>query len=93
METTAKETKTRVAVTRPGKKLATVAGYTEGVVAVHPTTVQCVDCLACFTSKSTLFAVSSAVFNPRSGYEGRRCSDCWKLAGWTHTASSGWSRS
>lgn len=71
--------------------LPDVEGWVHGIKSDSPWTVQCDDCLTCFSGEWLLGVAKSAVFNSREGAGIRLCASCWEKRGW-RDGFRGWER-
>lgn len=76
--------------TEHSQPLPDLDGKVHGIKSLDPWTVQCDDCLSCWSGDLPIIVAHSAVFNRRSGLQGLRlCGDCWNARGW-FDGYSGW---
>ena len=68
----------------PGVALPDIPGTVHGIkTSKAPWTVQCDDCLTCWTSDTLIFIAKKAMFNQRADQPGLRlCETCWNKRGW-----------
>ena len=57
-------------------------GYSHGVVALAPFTIQCNGCGDCYSGVDKARVSASVVFNVSSGSTARLCYGCWARLGW-----------
>ena len=60
----------------------TLPGYSHGVVALAPFTIQCKGCGDCYSGTDKARVSASVVFNVASGSTARLCYGCWASLGW-----------
>lgn len=68
--------------------LPDVEGWVHGIKSDTPWTIQCDDCLTCFTDERLIFAAKAATFNAHAPGL-RLCPPCWEQRGWRY-GYDGW---
>lgn len=71
--------------------LPDVEGRVHGIKSDSPWTVQCDDCLTCFSGEHLILLVRTVEFNTRDDSGLRLCSPCWEARGWVD-GYTGWER-
>lgn len=73
--------------------LPDIPGLVHGIKGCDPYVIQCDDCGLVLTKgdrEPLVIFLYRICFNPRDDDDRRLCADCWREAGWGHTASQGW---
>lgn len=67
---------------QPGALLPDLPHKVHGIKSLSPWTVQCDDCLTCWSGEHLIFVAKAATFNQRASVRLRLCESCWNARGW-----------
>ena len=80
-----------IEISDPGVELPDLPSVVHGIKSKDPWTVQCDDCLRCWSGPHGIIVLGEVIFNSRAKMPGLRlCADCWEKRGWANSASRGW---